>query len=296
MASTQVATEYPCWTESNLQKETTLNEDEYPSLTTEPVQKTPKTPTKTPQKSTTTRPKNQRERREAVLSEAETELLQNCFANNSYVENRKATEKKERASAVRRQQALHALSDKEKLKERLEKTRMCRSVADNAVCPHGTNCRFAHSEEELVIPVCLFDRDCRYVEFCENGGVKNRGSRPCKQKHTGENKAQYMQRINQLSSKSRKASSPPSAAAPMIPRQLQLNKAPEVSKEAVLPEKTLVSEEAQVCEDPETVLIVPFDLAPAAMEAAIKAGNRRIRVEIVNRPEVGQYGSDCGRC
>ena len=289
MASTQVTTEYTRWTKGNLQQPTVLDEAEYPSLATEPAQKTPKALMKTPPKSTTTRPRNQRERREAILSQAESDLLQSCFAGN-YVEARKATIKRERDSAARRQRALHTLGDKEKLKERLEKTRMCRSVTNNDVCLHGESCRFAHSEEELTVPICLFDHDCRYVEFCENGEIKNRGSRPCRQQHTGEDKAQYMRRIGQLSSKPHPVPKPSRTTAPMIPRQRQLNKVPEAPVKEQPLKKPVVSEE------PETVLIVPLELAPAAMEAAIKAGNRRIRVEIAKQPEVGQYGSDCGRC
>lgn len=293
MASTQVATEYTHRTEGDLQQPTALDEAGYPSLGTEPAQKTSKASMEAPPKSTTTRRRNQRERREAVLSEAESDLLQSCFAG-SYVEERKATTRRERDSATRRQRALQTLGDKEKLKERLEKTRMCRSVARNVVCPHGAGCRYAHSEEELTVPICLFDRDCRYVEFCTNGEIKNCGSRPCRQQHTGEDKAQYIQRIDQLSLKPQSVPQPvpkPSCiAAPMIPRQLQLNKVPEVPVKEQPLEKPVVSEE------PETVLVVPLELAPAAMEAAIKAGNRRIRVEIAKQPEVGQYGSDCGRC
>ncbi len=284
MASTQVETEYTCWTEGDLQQPTVLDEAGYPSLGAEPVQKTSKASMEAPPKSTTTRRKNQRERREAILSKTESDLLQSCFAG-SYVETRKATAKQERDSAARRQRALHTLGDKEKLKERLEKTQMCRSVTSNVACPHGENCRFAHSEDELNVPICLFDHDCRYVEFCENGEIKNRGSRPCRQQHTGEDKAQYMRRIGQLSPKPKPVPKPSCPTAPMIPRQLQLNKVPEQPLE-----KPVVSEE------PETVLVVPIELAPAAMEAAIKAGNRRIRVEIAKQPEVGQYGSDCGRC
>lgn len=289
MASTQVTTEYTHWTEGDLQQPTVLDEAEYPSLAAEPAQKTPKALMKTPPKSTTTRPRNQRERREAILSQVESDLLQSCFTG-SYVEARKATVKRERDSACRRQRALHTLGDKEKLKERLEKTRMCRSVASNVVCPHGESCRFAHSEGELTVPICLFDHDCRYVEFCKNGEIKNRGSRPCRQQHTGEDKAQYMRRIGQLSPKPRPVPKPSCTTAPMIPRQLQLNKVPEAPVKEQPLEKPVVSEE------PETVLIVPLELAPAAMEAAIKAGNRRIRVEIAKQPGVGQYGSDCGRC
>jgi hypothetical protein len=289
MASTQVATEYTRWTEGDLQQPTALDEVEYPSLAAEPAQKTSNASMKAPPKSTTTRPRNQRERREAVLSKAESDLLQSCFSG-SYVEARKATARRERDSATRRQRALHTLGDKEKLKERLEKTRMCRSVASNVVCPHGESCRFAHSEEELTVPICLFDHDCRYVEFCENGEIKNRGSRPCRQQHTGEDKVQYMRRVGQLSSKPKPLPKPSCTAAPMIPRQLQLNKVPETPVKEQPLEKPVVSEE------PETVLVVPIELAPAAMEAAIKAGNRRIRVEIAKQPEVGQYGSDCGRC
>ena len=288
MASTQVTTEYTRWTEGDLQQPTVLDEAEYPSLATEPVQKTPKALMKTPPKSTTTRPRNQRERRKAILSQVESDLLQSCFAG-SYVETRKATAKQERDSAARRQRALHTLGDKEKLKERLEKTRMCRSVASNVVCPHGESCRFAHSEEELTVPICLFDHDCRYVEFCENGEIKNRGSRPCRQQHTGEDKAQYMRRIGQLSPKPQPVPKPSRTAAPMIPRQLQLNKVPEAPVKEQPLEKPVVSEKAPVVsEELETVLVVPIELVPAAMEAAIKAGNRRIRVEIAKQPEVGQ--------
>ncbi len=171
---------------------------------------------------------------------------------------------------------------------------MCHSVASNVTCPHGASCHFAHSEEELIVLTCLFDHDCRYVEFCENGEIKNRGSRFCRHQHTGEDKAQYMRRISQSSPKPQQASKPSST---MVPRQLQLNKAPKVPVKEHPLEKPAVSEKAPVVsEEPETVLVVPIELAPLAMEAAIKAGNRRVRIEITSQPEVGQYGSDCGRC
>jgi hypothetical protein len=292
MASSQVANEYSCWEERNAQTGASLDEIEYPSLSGEPGPKTPKTSTKKAPQKPTTRPRSQREKRESSLSKDEADLINSCFAGNNYVETRKISAKKERDRTSRRQKALHALSDKEKLQERLVKTRMCKSVLNKVSCPHGESCRFAHSKDELTVPICLFDRDCRFVEFCEDGAVKNHGSRPCRQKHTGEDDAQYARRIGQLTSK-HPAPKPPTAPMiprQLIPRQLQLNKAPEAPGKDQLPRKA-PSDPALMaaCEDPETVLRVPIELAQVAMEAAIKAGNTRIRVEILKPIEVGQW-------
>ena len=85
--------------------------------------------------------------------------------------------------------------DEKVVQERLTKTRMCISVERGVKCPHGDNCRFAHSVDELQLPQCMFGCDCRFVQSMGNGLFGNFGTRKvCKFIHTGESKESYYTR------------------------------------------------------------------------------------------------------
>jgi hypothetical protein len=72
------------------------------------------------------------------------------------------------------------------------KTRMCNSVDKDYVCPHGDQCRFAHSLDELVIRDCHFN-NCRFVKL-KSGKLVNDGSNICRNKHTHETKDDFIKR------------------------------------------------------------------------------------------------------
>ena len=73
------------------------------------------------------------------------------------------------------------------------RTKMCRSVINNTKCPHGLQCRYAHSDEQLVPSLCLFGSSCRFVEL-KNGFWENNGNKKCFRLHTNETKDNLIRR------------------------------------------------------------------------------------------------------
>ena len=95
-----------------------------------------------------------------------------------------------------RQQAFTKLADSSEGGKSLTRTKMCLSVAKGIKCKHGDKCRFAHSQEELQIPVCFFGCNCRLVRqtpggFTNSGGPK---SKLCSFIHEGETKSNFFKR------------------------------------------------------------------------------------------------------
>jgi hypothetical protein len=84
------------------------------------------------------------------------------------------------------------LADKEKLASSLVKSRMCISVDKNEICQHS-NCRFAHSLDELKVSDCLFEHRCRFVRM-SNDELVNKGPKVCIHKHPDENIESFMRR------------------------------------------------------------------------------------------------------
>ena len=58
--------------------------------------------------------------------------------------------------------------DKKEIAEKLSKTRMCNSILNNMECRHGTNCRFAHTLNELVIRNCFYGDNCNIFSTCQH--------------------------------------------------------------------------------------------------------------------------------
>jgi hypothetical protein len=54
------------------------------------------------------------------------------------------------------------INKEEKQYEKLTKTKLCLSVENNTVCPHGANCRYAHNIFEIVARPCRNGADCDY--------------------------------------------------------------------------------------------------------------------------------------
>jgi hypothetical protein len=80
-----------------------------------------------------------------------------------------------------RKQAYTILSNKNTLKCRLVKTKMCNKVYCNRI-----NCNYAHSFTELRVPDCVFGSECIYMSS------KNK---LCLFRHPCENKKQYIERV-----------------------------------------------------------------------------------------------------
>lgn len=97
----------------------------------------------------------------------------------------------------KRLRAFDVLSDKKKISNKMASTRMCNSIMNNKECPHGDNCRFAHSEDELVIRECLFGNQCRFVSISKIGIYcnKSKTSKKCMFQHPSESASNYSMRV-----------------------------------------------------------------------------------------------------
>ena len=80
-------------------------------------------------------------------------------------------------------------------------TRLCNSLQNGVACPHGNNCQFAHSQEQLRITDCVFGADCRFVTRREGTNLYfNNKPRPgtvqkiCHHLHPDETRETYMKR------------------------------------------------------------------------------------------------------
>lgn len=93
-----------------------------------------------------------------------------------------------------RDKAFETLSDKEKMKTKLNCTKLCMSVINKTQCKHK-NCRFAHDIKELVIRDCLFKNDCKYIKKVDNQYVNICKTKICEFKHNKETNDNYYTRI-----------------------------------------------------------------------------------------------------
>jgi hypothetical protein len=84
-----------------------------------------------------------------------------------------------------RNNAFEILSDKNKLKNKLSKTKMCNKKKCTTY-----NCSYAHSESELRVRKCLFGNDCIYQHSI---------NKICKNIHPDETIRSYRERISKCS-------------------------------------------------------------------------------------------------
>jgi hypothetical protein len=93
------------------------------------------------------------------------------------------------AKFSKRSEAFSDLADKKKLDEVLTFTTLCKSVTSGKKCYH-TNCRFAHSFEQLKARECRFGESCGFVRKTESGQYMNakfgRTGKTCFCLHPGE--------------------------------------------------------------------------------------------------------------
>jgi len=98
---------------------------------------------------------------------------------------------------------LEQLKNTGDLSKRLEKTRMCVSVSLGVPCKFLEKCKFAHSIEDLNVAQCIFDKDCSYVEFTEDGIWKNVNTHKiCGFIHPKETMCNYIDRVKIIQKKS----------------------------------------------------------------------------------------------
>lgn len=106
----------------------------------------------------------------------------------------KKKEKKEKeVKPDSRDTAIEILADQSKMRQQLKRTKMCLSVKSGKPCPHGVNCRFAHTAGELSISDCFFGSRCRFV-YCKNGVFSNTCSKVCQHRHPEETEDNYFHR------------------------------------------------------------------------------------------------------
>lgn len=98
-------------------------------------------------------------------------------------------------------------------------TRLCKTVFDKVVCKYGSNCRFAHSVQDLEPVYCKFDH-CRYTRRIRPGFYAN-CSGTCDRWHEGECAESYSIRMGLTQAPPRV-----SAPAPAPPRVSAPSKAP----------------------------------------------------------------------
>ncbi len=110
--------------------------------------------------------------------------------NNGWI---KVESTKEIKHIKERNNAYDILSDKDKLKTKLKRTKLCLSVLNKNNCPHKENCRYAHKFEEL--EPCLFSDNCRFIKKEKGTYVNISKTKICEYKHKNETESNYFNRI-----------------------------------------------------------------------------------------------------
>jgi len=98
-----------------------------------------------------------------------------------------------RKNGHNRDAAFDILSNKTQLEKRLMNTSMCTNYLRNRTCRHGSNCRYAHSIDELRMYDCLFGKNCKHVSYQGNNIVDN-GGKKCKHRHPEETREMFFKR------------------------------------------------------------------------------------------------------
>ena len=218
-----------------------------------------------------------------------------------------------------RSEALESFTDRHQIHNNRSCTRLCNSVGTGMPCRHGSKCNFAHSTDELVIGKCFFGSMCRYVKQQVNGVYLSVG-KDCINIHPGESEDSFYTRtkLPRPLSKSKKVLTPKIISMPTVseaygkcsetvqnntmfktPVKTSSNiRIPEAPKKVI--QKSIIDSNTKNIArsldfenidntidnqvksvNTETVLRVPREFALQAMDIAIKAGNTKIRIEII---------------
>lgn len=85
------------------------------------------------------------------------------------------------------------LKDKTRIEKKLHKTKLCSYGTE---CKRGEKCRFAHSNDELVINNCVFRNSCKFIKKEHNIITNISKTKICLYKHPGENMKDFYERTN----------------------------------------------------------------------------------------------------
>lgn len=207
----------------------------------------------------------------------------------------------------------NTLGDKKALDKKLTRTKMCRSVAQKRRCPHGKNCRFAHSIEELARKECAFGQGCRMIRHLGNGVYEDkpsqRSGKTCSCWHPNETEASFAKRMGLPTPKPTKTPTPKAPhtqyRAPTAPWAKSRSSAgksrssagksspdprPKTRRSRWGPKPPSAQEKANAIAakltqrlatpTEETVIRVPRCMAAQAMQMAMTQGLRNFRIEI----------------
>jgi hypothetical protein len=219
-----------------------------------------------------------------------------------------------------RMDACDMLETSESLQTTRLYTQMCKSVAKNTRCLHGTKCRFAHDASLLRKSVCVYGQSCKFVK-CQNGVWENKvgKKKKCVHYHHKESEENHKARMEAplvSREEARKAfyNKPTVFSIPtptpvvisnskswVVPEAVTIDQpktwvAPAVDMKACLAitpvvekvekvEKTVATPKKQLSsielEGGETILRVPASMAAMALDIAIRSGKTNIRIEII---------------
>ena len=129
--------------------------------------------------------------KQEIKEEEKKEIIKNDDDNEwTTVKNKTKFEKN-------RDKAFNILSDKDKLKDKLKRTKLCLSVINKTICPHKNNCRYAHNIQELTVKECLFQDECNYIKKEKNNYIYKNISKTkiCECKHKDEKLDNYYERL-----------------------------------------------------------------------------------------------------
>jgi|SaaInlV_100m_DNA_2_1039680.scaffolds.fasta_scaffold01102_5 hypothetical protein len=179
--------------------------------------------------------------------------------------------------------------------EDLKKTRMCMNLG----CTFGDNCHYAHHIDELQILDCAYGDDCKHV-IVSGGKVTNAIGKTCTYLHPSETfeackirtgvasrvtKSPKVQ-LNEHNNEPPKVQNtqpivpppPPVTNVPVVPPPPTLVNMPPPPMPKLFPVLPIM---VQV-PPPPLVLQVPKEMAFQALEMALKAGNKSVRIEIID--------------
>ena len=248
--------------------------------------------------------KNQKNLEMTSLSE-----FPNLSKTNQRIKTANITEHKSKRS-----EAFEKLSNKESLIKNLYKTSLCKSIFNDIKCPHGQNCRFAHSINELRTSHCLFGSDCRFIKNCSDNSYTNvTANKKCTHIHPNETRINFLTRIGVDITKV--PQEVPTEVCQEVPKEVPKEVPEEVPEEVpkevpeevpeevpiesnyitsypisksnkkIHPIKKLVNsvrEQTYTDEELTEVLIkVPLALSQQAIDLALKSGKPNVRIEIV---------------
>ena len=180
--------------------------------------------------------------------------------------------------------------------EDLKKTRMCKNLG----CTYGDNCHYAHHIDELQILDCAYGDDCKHV-IVSGGKVTNAIGKTCTYLHPSETLEECKNRTGVASRvakspivqppKTEVTHAPPKTEVthvpPMEQRNVQTNIVPPPPPIVNMPPPPMpklypVLPTMVQVPPPPLVIQVPKEMASQALEMALKAGNKNVRIEIID--------------